>query len=265
MTEKTKVIAVPTVTKLDQSAHGSVVVGGSHGAVFTTYLTLAARALSAIHHDACIGRNEAGVSGLEWAEQFGFAMAAVDGHTARIGDGEDMMRRGRISRVNRQAAACGVEQGMDCAAAADLLRKAAPASFWPEQMTETRQKVELTGELVIDAMDSVALAREHDRGKIISTGSHGGKPSAGYAGKIAPRLVLFNDAGFGPEDAGIASFASLDEAGIAAAAVSAFSAEIGNGRSTLLDGVLSAANRRAIAMGARIGRPSVDLVIAAAG
>ena len=42
------------------------------------------------------------------------AMAAVDAASARIGEGEDLMRRGIVSRVNALAAACGVAPGQTC-------------------------------------------------------------------------------------------------------------------------------------------------------
>ena len=49
---------------------------------------------AAIHHDAGIGKDEAGVGGLAYAEKLGMAMAAVATASARIGDGADMLARG---------------------------------------------------------------------------------------------------------------------------------------------------------------------------
>src|SRR5229473_2765207 len=111
------IIAVPSVTKLPATADGAVVVGGSHGAIYAAYLSAKAGARAAIHHDAGIGRDEAGVSGLAWAEARGMAMAAVATESARIGDGADMLRRGIISRANRLAATCGVVAGQNVAVA----------------------------------------------------------------------------------------------------------------------------------------------------
>src|SRR5262245_38142227 len=103
------IIAVPSVTKLPAEAEGAVVVGGSHGAVYAAYLSAKAGARAAIHNDAGIGRDDAGVGGLAWAETHGMAMAAVMSSSARIGDGADMLRRGVISRANALAAACRSE------------------------------------------------------------------------------------------------------------------------------------------------------------
>jgi hypothetical protein len=263
-TEVVKVLAVPTVTKLGPETVGSVVVGGSHAAIYTTYLTLKAGARAAIQHDASFGRDQAGIAGLAWAEQFGFAIAAVDARTARIGEGADMLQRGVISAVNRHAAACKVQPGMSCRQAADLLRTAPLPSAPPSTLeTRTEEPVPGTGRTIV-MVDSVALARESDAGGIVLTGSHGGTPSDGYAGKVGMQLVLFNDAGFGADYAGIAAVAILEGKGMAAAAVSAFTARIGDGRSTYHDGIISAANKQAIALGAVIGAPARDFVRAVA-
>jgi hypothetical protein len=263
--ETVKVLAVPTVTKLGPETRGSVLVGGSHAAIFTTYLTMNAGARAAIQHDAAFGLDRAGIAGMAWAEPFGFAMAAVDARTARIGDGADMLARGVISAVNRHAAACKVEPGMTCREAADLLRSAPEPTTRPAPMLETRSEASLPGSgRTIAMVDSVALARESDAGGIVLTGSHGGTPSDGYAAKIGMQVVLFNDAGFGVDYAGVAALPILDGKGIAAATVSAFTARIGNGRSTYEDGIISAANARALALGAVIGRPARAFVAAVA-
>jgi len=262
--EDVKVLAVPTVTKLGPETAGSVVVGGSHAAIYTTYLTLKAGARAALQHDAAFGRDQAGIAGLPWAEQFGFAIAAVDARSARIGDGADMLQRGIVSAVNRHAAACKVEPGMPCRQAGELLRSA-PMPHAAPPATETRSEEALPGSgRKIVMVDSVALARASDAGGIVLTGSHGGMPSAGYAAKVGMQLVLFNDAGFGADYAGIAALPVLEEKGVAAAAVSAFTARIGDGRSTYQDGIVSAANRQALALGAVIGAPAKDFVRAVA-
>ena len=80
---------------------------------------------------------------------------------------------------------------------------------------------------------SISLPMPRDRGRVVATGSHGGAEPAGEtAAAFRPRLVLFNDAGFGVEHGGVAGLAILDKAGIAGATVAAQSARIGDGRST---------------------------------
>lgn len=263
--ENVNILAVQTVTKLGPETADSVVVGGSHAAIYTTYLTLQAGARAAIQHDAAFGLDRAGIAGLAWSEKFGLAMAAVDARTARIGDGADMLHRGVISAVNQHAAACHVVPGMSCSEAATLLRAAPAPTTRPTPLLETRSEATVPGtSKVIVMVDSIALARPSDAGGVVVSGSHGGTPSDGYAAKIGMQLVLFNDAGFGADYSGIASLQILEHKGIAAAAVSAFTARIGDGRSTYDTGILSAANTRAMALGAVVGAPARDFIAALA-
>jgi hypothetical protein len=72
--------------------------------------------------------------------------------------------------------------------------------------------------------------------------------------------AVYNDAGFGIDDAGVSRLPALEARGIAGACVSAFSARIGDGQSTLRDGFVSALNVRAAACGGEIGIPATELV-----
>ena len=129
MKNKVPVIVVDGVVKLPSEANGAVVVGGSNATAYAAYFSAKAGVRAAIHHDCGIGRDEAGVRGLPWADQHGMAMAAVATDSARAGDAADMLHRGIISRVNKLAATCGVETGQTVAQAVELL-KSAP---WPTQ------------------------------------------------------------------------------------------------------------------------------------
>jgi hypothetical protein len=254
-----RVVVVPSVTKLPAETNGAVVVGGSHGAVYAAYLSAKAGARAAIHNDAGIGRNDAGVSGLAWADEHGMAMAAVLSASARIGDGEDMLRRGVISRSNRLASACGVKEGQPVAAAVECLKSAAWPHDEPQALSEGRY---MAGRIL--CVDSISLADKRDQGRVVASGSHGGVPAGETAAAFGPGLVFFNDAGFGMEHAGVAGLAILQAQGIAAAAVSTMSARIGDGRSTLLEGFISELNESAYRLGGRIGGTALALALAVA-
>ena len=99
----------------------------------------------------------------------------------------------------------------------------------------------------------------------IARGSHGalvgGRPE--NALRVDALAALFNDAGIGA--AGVGRLPALDERGIAAVAVAADSARIGDGRSTYFDGVLTRVNRTAERAGVTdlAGRPAavVEVVV----
>ena len=207
------ILVVPSVTKLPPEADGAVVVGGSHAAVYAAHLVAKAGARAAIHHDAGIGLEEAGVGGLAFAEELGMAMAAIATESARIGEGEDLMRRGVVSRVNALAAACGVAPGQTCAEAAERL-KAAP---WPHRAppakAEGRSVFEAkAGRRRIVCIDSATLITAEDHDQVVATGSHGAQLSGQVVAPVQPALVLYNDAGFGADRAGAAGLPILNNA-----------------------------------------------------
>lgn len=104
-------------------------------------------------------------------------------------------------------------------------------------------------------VDSITELQPADAGCIALSGSHGGVSSARYALAMRPLLSVFNDAGVGKDEAGIAGLALLQAQGLAGCAVSHTSARIGHAASTLEEGVVSHANAAALELGIEPGRP----------
>lgn len=103
-------------------------------------------------------------------------------------------------------------------------------------------------------VDSITALDRDDAGCVAVSGSHAGLSSARFALAARPRLSVFNDAGLGKDQAGIAGLALLQSYGLAACAVAHDSARIGDARSTLADGIISHANEAAAALGVRPGQ-----------
>jgi len=181
-------------------------------------------------------------------------MAAVATDSARVGDAADILQRGTISRVNKLAAMCGVASGQTVVRAVDLL-KSAP---WPHADAEAPPdgRTFIQGVLCID---SISFGNAEDAGLVVASGSHGGVSAVGMTRSFRPRLVFFNDAGFGADRAGVACLPILDSDGIAAATVAADSACIGDGQSTLTQGIISAVNETAYGLGARVGETALKV------
>lgn len=249
-----------SVTKLGPDAAGRAVVCASHGGVYAAWLAAVARVRGVVFSDAGVGRERAGIAGLPYLDRLGIAAAASDHDSARIGDGADLMARGVLSHVNPTAAALGCAPGQRVADAAALLAERARASDRaPPDATETRHPIAgVVGWLI----DSASLVRPDDAGAIMVTGSHGGllggKPETAI--RVAAFAAVYNDAGGGIDDAGFSRLPALDARAIAAATVDAFSARIGDGRSTYRDGVVSRVNRTAAALGARAGMSCGEFV-----
>ena len=103
-------------------------------------------------------------------------------------------------------------------------------------------------------VDSITELTGADQGCVAVSGSHGGISSARYALAARPLLSVFNDAGVGLHNAGLAALAFLQSHGLAACTVAHSSARIGEARSTLDDGIISHCNAAARALGAEAGQ-----------
>lgn len=110
-------------------------------------------------------------------------------------------------------------------------------------------------------VDSITELKPADAGCIAVSGSHGGISSARYALAARPLLSVFNDAGVGRDEAGIAALDFLQSHGLAACTVAHSGARIGEARSTLEHGVTSHLNPAAAALGLHVGQAMRDAVV----
>ena len=258
-----RILVMDSVTKLAPEDAGKVLVAASHGGVYAAYLAAKGRAGGVILNDAGGGLEDAGFGGLAWADGFGMPAATVDCWSARIGDGRDMIANGRISHCNAAAARAGVTVGM---AAADAAASMLAAEMWtgaPPDLPESRFEISVAadGTRVIGC-DSASLIRDEDAGQIVVCASHGGllANAKGYVLKAPVYGVVLNDAGRGKDDAGVARIFAAADMGVAAGAVAAASARIGDARSAWETGVISCVNDLAAKAGGAVGMTTQEFV-----
>lgn len=256
------IIVAHSITRVGPEAAGAVVVNASHGGVYAAYLAAKLGALAAIFNDASVGRDRAGIAGLDYLDEFGIPAATVGHGTARIGDGADMIANGVITHANGPAASLGVAPGQPCRAAAERLQQAGRTHRAPPEALEAGFLLVAEAPQVW-ALDSASLVSPEHGNAVVVTGSHGGllggRPETAL--KYDVLGALYNDAGIGKDEAGVSRLSALDQRGIAAATVSAASARIGDARSTYEDGVISRINARAAALGLHEGMSARDFVI----
>ena len=255
--EAVEIRAINSINHISESDKGAVVVASSHGGLYSAYKAVMAGVRGVILNDAGNGLDDAGIASLDFCGRYGIPAAVVSHMSARIGDVADMRARGMISGANAAAQAAGVLAGMSCAEAIERLA-AAPATSpaKPGEVSETRyEEVLVEGAPAVVCIDSASLIRPEDAGRIVITGSHGGLIGGDpkKAINVECAFAAFNDAGVGIDRAGLGRLAPLDERGIAAVTVGHMSARIGDGRSTLHQGVITHANAGAMAIGARPG------------
>ena len=263
MSEKllASVLTADSITRIGAEAAGAVVVNGSHGGVYAAYLAANLQVAAAVFNDAGVGRDCAGISGLDYLAGLGIPAAAVGHDTARIGDGADMIARGIVTHANPQAVALGCRTGMRCRDAAVCLQQASSSGREPPPALEAAFLL-IVEPPALWALDSASLVGAEHVGTVVATGSHGGllggRPDTAL--KVDALAALFNDAGIGIDEAGVTRLPALDARGIAAATVSAASARIGDAHSTYEDGILTRVNRRAAGFGIRPGMSAREFV-----
>ncbi|MBV8356098.1 MAG: hypothetical protein JO101_12300, partial [Candidatus Eremiobacteraeota bacterium] len=180
-------IVLDSITHVDATAEGQVVVAASHGAIYPAAYAGSYGVAAVVLNDASVGKDGAGISGLAFLDRYAIPAATVDYESARIGDGRDTYESGRISHVNQAARALGCIPGLACREAIEMLARAAAPASRPPKETEARRRL-VAGPPEIWALDSVSLVQSDDRERILVTGSHGGL----LAGR--PETALKHDA-----------------------------------------------------------------------
>src|ERR1041384_7333951 len=116
-------LVIDSVTVFPADARGRAAIAASHGGVYAAYLAAKAGVKAVILCDAGVGRERAGIGGLDYFEKLGVPAAALRHRTARIGNGADCARRGVITFANSEAANAGVVPGMSAREALDRIGK----------------------------------------------------------------------------------------------------------------------------------------------
>jgi hypothetical protein len=267
--EEVKILTVASCSNVRAEHRSHVVVSGSYGGRYNAFNAAKWPVRAVIMNDAGIGKDNAGIVGLDFLDQIDLAAATADALTCHIGDGDHMLAHGVISYVNRTAAALGCASGQSVRSCAERMRAATVPTVAPPPITEGARFVMRDGEPVLICADSIGMLQPDDADRIVVTASHaalsGGRPD--NAVPLDIYAVFFSDAGGGMDGAGIARLADLDRKGIGAGAISADSAPIGDSRALYHDGILSHVNGPASLRGGGVGmklKDFIEILIAAA-
>ena len=126
LTEPAAVWLVDSLGQVTESHQDAILVCGSHGARLagerSTFVPTRLRGLTVF--DAGRGKDQAGIGRLASMNDRGIPAAAVDVHSARIGDARSAWEHGIISTVNERAASIGVTPGTSVQAFVDAAQVA---------------------------------------------------------------------------------------------------------------------------------------------
>ena len=244
-----------SITKLGPQFRGTVLVAGSHGGSYCGYLAALAGLRGVIFNDAGIGLDNAGIGALNYLQQLGMAAATVAHTSARIGDGADMLTRGRISYCNGTARTLGCVEGQPCCEAAEIMQQVVKRLKAMHLTYLETRKLLRDAPVKVIACDSASLVKPDDADAVIITGSHGGRLAGrpGYGLAVQARGAVFNDAGVGIDMAGIQRLEILDRNSTPAVTVDAMTARIGDASSAWESGIISHINKQAAKRGVTVG------------
>lgn len=122
---KFRIIVTNTAGTYDENNKNDVVIDGSHFGVNSAKMAVDSNVQGRIGNDAGIGKNNAGIAGLNLLEKAGIPGAAVSSMSAKIGIGMSTWDTGKISTVNNSAKKIGVKVGMTTQQAAEAMFQAA--------------------------------------------------------------------------------------------------------------------------------------------
>jgi len=234
---------------------GDLIVNASYSGVLCAKMVIAAKPGYVIGLDCAIGKDGAGVAGLAFYEALGIPAGAADTMTAEMGNGRDLYEEGVLSRVNEAAERLGVRAGMTVRdASAALLSGALKPAQWDPARREIIETDAQTGRSIV-ATDSIAFALPEDRERnVLCTAGHTGRSVVDYFRNYKPWAFICSDGGIGKNGSGVSALDEVGPEGIPGASVSALSARMGDGHSTLFDGIISAVNAPAAAKGVKVGQ-----------
>jgi hypothetical protein len=255
-----RVLVADSLSYFEHEPHlDDVAVGASFAGAPTAAMAMRPGVKAWIAHEGGPGKDEAGISGLPLAQRFGVPAAAIATMTAGLSRGMTLIT-GSVSRANQAAMALGVRPGQKGGEAARLMLSAprGKACDLHGVIDESIHEVEIGPKGRIYAVWSFSRVRGEHPSDVFCVASHGGKVMAEYALQVRPRGLIANDAGRGLDYSGTDGLKVLDEQEIPAATVSAESARLGDALSTYRDGVISAANAAARAIGVRLNMTARD-------
>jgi hypothetical protein len=232
-----------------------VVVPASYVGVLPARMMAVHRPRGVIGHDACVGKDAAGIAGLWYLEALGIPSATAAGMSAEMGNGRDLWEHGVVSYVNYPAERCGVRPGMSVREAAFLLRDTEPTDV--EVGNKIRREVveeHPSGRRTV-VTDSIVWALPEDEGRsVLVTAGHTGRSGASFLLEANPWGFICHDGGMSKNRSGITGLRTTEDAGLAGATIDGTTAPIGDAFRGYAEGRISACNGPAEARGVAVGK-----------
>jgi len=239
-----------------RNSHNDVVLTASYIGVLPARMCAIYQPKAVIGHDACVGKDGAGIAGLWYLEALGIPAATADGMTVEMGNGQDLYEAGLISYVNYHAETLGVTVGMPVREAAILLRDNDLQDATVENKIRREIVEELSDGRRIVVTDSIVWALPEDAGRsVMVTAGHTGRSGAKFLLEADPLAFICHDGGRSKNDSGTVGLATAEAVGLAGACIDGNTAPIGDAFRGYSHGLISVCNRPAEKLGVKAGMP----------
>lgn len=259
-----RIVTVSSSAQATEECRGQVLVSGSYGGEYNAFHAAKWGIRGVVLNDAGIGRDRAGVKGLDYLDRIGLPAATADVMTCHIADGDHMLAHGTISHVNAAARALGCAVGQSVRDCAGRMRAGSPVLAEPPPIAGGKRYEihDVAGEPKVICLDAAPMLQASDAGAIAITGSHAALFRGQPDDVVKPQVhaIFFSDGGVGLDAAGVRRLPELDKRGIPAGAAAAMSAPIGDARAIYANGVFSHVNETAARLGAAPGQKIADFV-----
>jgi len=236
-----------------------VVVPASYIGVLPARMVAIHRPRGVIGHDACVGKDGAGIGGLWYLEALGIPAATADGMTAEMGNGRDLYESGVLSHVNYPAERCGLRPGMSVREAAFLLRDVDSSDV--EVGNKIRREIveeHPSGRRIVVTDSIVWALPEDEKVSVLVTAGHTGRSGAKFLLEADPYAFICHDGGMSKNRSGITGLDTTAAVGLPGACIDGNTAPIGDAFRAWDEGRISAANEPALALGVEIGMSVAD-------
>jgi hypothetical protein len=105
------IVLMDSISYAEKGDNGIFAVSASHGGKSSAHIALTLPIAGAVFNDAGVGKDAAGVAGLEMLDDKQIPAMTVSHVSARIGDVEDVWEHGVVSQVNSSASKKGFRVG----------------------------------------------------------------------------------------------------------------------------------------------------------
>ena len=231
-----------------------VVVPASYIGVLPARMVAIHRPRGVIGHDACVGKDGAGIGGLWYLEALGIPAATADGMSAEMGNGADLYESGVLSHLNYPAERCGLKVGMSVREAAAMLRDVDPTDS--DVGNKIRREIveeHPSGRRTVVTDSIVWALPEDERTSVLVTAGHTGRSGASFLLEANPWGFICHDGGMSKNRSGVTGLRTTADKGLAGACIDGTTAPIGDAFRGYAEGSISACNAPAEARGVHVG------------